>query len=94
MAAERGRLDVQLAYDRRLRDLNELRRQVSAAFVKTTQLIAPVIEMNRLRWKAEARTATENELPASREREVRDTPTTYGLTTWRSRSSLDSMRTW
>jgi hypothetical protein len=73
LAAERERLDVQLAYDRRLRDLDELRRQVSAVFVKSTQLIAPVIEMHKLRWKTKARTSTENELLVSREREVLDT---------------------
>lgn len=73
LRAERERLDIQLAYDRRLRDLDELRRQISAVFVKSTRFIAPVIEMHELRWKIMARTSTENELLVSREREVLDT---------------------
>jgi len=73
LAGERERLDVQLAHDRRLRDLDELRRQVSAAFVKAAQLVMPVFEIQRLRWKTEARTSKENELLASKEREVLDT---------------------
>jgi len=73
LRAERERLDIQLAYDRRLRDLDELRRQISAVFVKSTRFIAPVIEMHELRWKMMARTSTENELLVSREREILDT---------------------
>jgi hypothetical protein len=72
LAAEAERLAEQLANDRTLRDLDEMRRQLSSAMAKATQLVNPVTRVHSLKWKDGQSTSNEKDALSSITQNVRE----------------------